>query len=104
MIVEERSYVLHPGNVPEYLKLYAEEGIHIASPVLGRLIGYFQTEIGMLNGVVHMWAFDSFEDRLERRAKLYASPDWQRFSAKILPLIRTMENRILVPTSFSPLK
>jgi NIPSNAP len=29
--------------------------------------------------------------------------DWQAFLGRIQPLIRTQQNRILVPTSFSPI-
>ena len=47
--------------------------------------------------------YDSYAAREERRATLQARPDWQAFLARIQPLIHTQQNRILVPTSFSPL-
>jgi len=31
-------------------------------------------------------------------------PDWQRYVAKVRPLILSMENKILVPTRFSPIR
>jgi hypothetical protein len=42
--------------------------------------------------------------RVPPRARLQADPRWQAFLAKIQPLIHTQQNRILVPTSFSPLR
>lgn len=41
---------------------------------LGRLLGYFITEIGELNAVVHLWGYDSFEERARRRAALAGEP------------------------------
>ena len=38
------------------------------------------------------------------RARLQADERWQGFLARIQPLIHTQQNRILVPTSFSPIR
>jgi len=103
MIVEERIYTLHPGKVPEYLRLYEAEGLAIQTRILGRLIGYFSTEIGPLNQIIHMWGYDSFEERTRRRAVLLADPQWKAFVPKLQTLIETMENKILVPAPFSPI-
>ena len=103
MIVEERTYTLHAGKVPEYLALYEREGLALQRSVLGTLVGYFSTEIGTLNQVVHLWAYEDLEDRGRRRAELLANSDWQAYFAKVAPLVRTMESRLLVPAPFSPL-
>jgi len=51
-----------------------------------------------------MWGYDNFAEREERRAKLQADDAWKAFLGKIQPLIHTQHNRILVPTSFSPIR
>lgn len=102
MIIEQRTYTFHPGKVPEFLGLYQRFGLALQTAILGRMAGYFTTEFGTLNQVVHMWAYDDLKDRQERRARLNADPDWQAYLAKVLPLIQTMESRILIPTAFSP--
>lgn len=104
MIVDERTYTIHIGKIPAYLKLYQEEGLEIQKKTLGNLIGYFVTEVGQLSTVVHLWAYDSMEDRAKRRAELAANPAWQAYLAKMQPLVTAMENRILTPTAFSPLR
>ncbi|MGA0316037.1 MAG: NIPSNAP family protein, partial [Alphaproteobacteria bacterium] len=71
MIVEERIYTLHPGKVPEYMKLYEEEGRAAQEPILGKMVGWYYTDFGPQNQIVHMWAYDSYEERHERREKLY---------------------------------
>jgi len=103
MIVEERIYTLHPGTIGEYLKLYEQEGLAIQKPILGNMVGYFHTEAGPLNQIIHMWGYDSFEDRMARRAKLQADPGWKAYVAKIVPFIRTQENKLLIPAPFSPI-
>ncbi len=104
MIVEERIYRIRSGQMGQYLALVREEGLAIQQPILGRLIGYFFTEIGPLSHVVHMWAYDSFEDRLKRRQTLAQDPRWQAFIPRLTALIESSENRILSPTDFSPLQ
>ena len=54
MFVEMRTYTLHPGKIAAYLGLYESEGMAIQKPILGRMVGYYSTEIGALNQIVHM--------------------------------------------------
>lgn len=103
MIYELRTYRLKTGSVPAYLRLVEEEGIAVQASHLGELVGYFSSEIGELNQIVHVWAFQSLDDREARRAALAADPRWQVFLPKIQALIETMENKILKPARFSPL-
>jgi hypothetical protein len=104
MIVEERIYRIATGKIPQLMEIYEKEGLPIQLPILGKLIGYFHTEIGTLNQVVHLWGYESLNDRAERRARLMKNEDWRRFIDRITPLILKQENRILIPTSFSPLR
>lgn len=103
MLYEMRTYRLKTGAVPAYVKLVADEGITIQKGHLGTLVGYFFSDIGTLNEIVHIWAYESLDDRATRRAALAADPAWQVFLPKIQALIEVMENKILLPTPFSPL-
>jgi NIPSNAP protein len=104
MIVEERIYTLHAGKVPEMVKLYGEEGLPLQEAYLGKFIAYFTTETGNLNQVVFMWGFESLDDRSARRERMARDTKWQAYLKKVQPLIMTQENRILRPTSFSPIR
>jgi hypothetical protein len=104
LIVEERTYHVHTGKLGEVVRLYAEEGTEIQQRVLGRLVGAFTVDIGDLSSIVQMWAYDSFADREQRRALLQADEAWRAFLPRLQPLIHTQRNRILLPTSFSPLR
>ena len=89
MILEMRTYRMKVGSVPAYLRIVGEEGIEVQQSHLGQLVGYFFTEIGPLNEIVHMWSYD---------------PRWQAVLEKIVPLIETMNSKILKPTAFSPIR
>ena len=104
MIVEERDYHVTTGKLPELVRLYETEGIELQKSYLGTLIGVFTTDVGALSTYTHIWAYENYADRDERRAKLQADDAWKAFLGKIQPLIHTQQNRILVPTSFSPLR
>jgi len=90
--------------VGEYLRLYEQEGLAIQQPILGHLLGYFSTDIGTLNQIVHMWKYEDLLDRARRRATLAADPAWQAFVPKIQALILQQENKILMPAPFSPIR
>ncbi len=103
VIVEQRDYHVTTGKLPELVRLYETEGIAIQAEVLGGFVGAFTTDIGALSTYTSMWRYDSFVQREERRAALQARDDWKAFLTRIQPLIHTQQNRILVPTSFSPI-
>lgn len=104
MIVEERNYAFAPADLGPFLTLYERDGVHIHKRILGNLIGYFRTDVGNdLNEVVHWWGFKTLDDRAARRAALWSDPAWLEFAAGCPAPVR-MRNRILTPTSFSPLR
>ena len=104
MFVEQRTYTLLPGSQGEWLENYEKYGLKIQTEILGGLVGYFSTEFGALNQVVHMWAYETFEDRAERRKKLFQNPVWLEFLPKVRPLIVSQESKILLPAAFSPIR
>lgn len=103
MIYEERIYTIKPGYLQQYIRNYETLGLPVQLEVLQRLVGFWTTEIGGLNKVVHIWAYDSLDDRLARRAALARHPKWPAYLDANLALIEEQENRVLVPTAFSPL-
>ena len=100
MIVEERVYRTKPGKAADYIKGYEQEGLAIQRPILGNLAGYYSSEIGPLNLIVHLWAYEDMADRTRRRAQLVADARWQAYVPKLMPLLQQQENRILLPAPF----
>ncbi|HXS45611.1 MAG TPA: NIPSNAP family protein [Solirubrobacteraceae bacterium] len=104
MIVEERTYHVFTGKLPEVVRMYADEGTALQQRYLGHLVGAFTVDVGEPSSIVHLWAYDSYAERERRRAELQADPAWQDFLRRLQPLLHTQRNRILVPTPFSPLR
>ncbi|HTV73705.1 MAG TPA: NIPSNAP family protein [Candidatus Acidoferrales bacterium] len=105
MIVDLRTYTVAPGKLKAYLEAYEREGYPIHIRYLGEPIGYFTTEVGTLNRVVHLWKYESMAEREQRRAALEVDPDWvawRRKSAEGGYLVH-QENTILTSTRFSPI-
>ncbi|MBB1482616.1 NIPSNAP family protein [Tessaracoccus sp. MC1865] len=103
-VVEERTYVLHTGSsLRDYLSTYERLGLPVQLRILEGFLGYFVTEFGTQNQLVHLWTYSDLEDRRRRRALLAKDPQWLECLSIIRPMIATMENRIMYPTRFSPL-
>ncbi|MDP6832211.1 MAG: NIPSNAP family protein [Alphaproteobacteria bacterium] len=106
MIVDHRTYDFHPGKINAWIALYKEFGLPVQEKHLGRLLGFFTTEVGPINQAVFMWAFDSMGDREQRRAAMAKDPDWATFLAKVdaLGALKQQTNKFIVPTDFSPIQ
>ena len=104
LIVEERSYHVYTGKLPELVRLYAQEGTLIQQEHLGNLIGAFTVDVGDVSTIVHLWGYESYAERERRRALLQADERWKDFLAKIQPLIHTQRTRMLLPTPYSPVR
>ena len=100
MIFEIRTYRLKTGATPAYLRLIGEECIAIQKKYLGNLFGYFHSDIGPLNEVVHIWAYADIADRERRREALLRDPTWLALLPRIQSHIETMENKIMKPAPF----
>jgi hypothetical protein len=96
MIHELRTYTLQPGTQGLYLKNSSEIGRKIRGDKYGKLEGFWSTEFGTLNQVVHLWTFESLNDRERLRGELSKNEEWTK---TYLPLARgtllAQENKIL---------
>jgi NIPSNAP len=104
VILEQRDYHVTTGKLVELVRLYDAEGIAIQEEHLEGFVGAFTTDVGALSTYTSLWRYDSYAERERRRTLLQADPRWVEFLGKIQPLIHTQHNRILLPTSFSPLQ
>ena len=85
MINELRIYTLKAGTAPEVAKNSGTVARDIRGDNYGKLEGYWITEIGALNQVVHLWSYESLNDRARLRAELAKNKRWNE---EYLPLIR----------------
>jgi hypothetical protein len=97
MIFEMRTYTLKPGSLPE-----VEERWAAAVPArqkLSRLAGFWHTEVGDLNRIIHIWAYKDLNERDSIRAEAVKQGIWP---PKTSEFIIDMESKILHPAPFSP--
>lgn len=95
MLVELRTYSFVPGGSTEYLKAYDGRPRQIQTEVLGRLVGLYHSEVGELNQLLFLWAFDSHEERERRRRVLMADAEFAAFRKSTRHLLLRQENRLL---------
>ncbi len=105
MIVEIRTYAMHPGKTGAWLDYYEKHGLPVQLRMLGKLIFMGSTEIGPLNQVVHVWTYNSLAEREQKRAAMGKDPAWHEYLKNATPgMIVSQESKILNPAGFSPLK
>ena len=95
MIYEIRTYNVKPGGVPAYEKNFFEA--YPTRQKYSKLYGYFHTEIGPLNQLVHIWPYDSLQQRADTRATAAKDPSGKWPPHGSSELLATQENDILVP-------
>jgi len=103
MMIDARTYQLHPLRVPDFLADYVKLGLPVQQRHGARLQGYFTTMSGTLAQLVHYWLYDNAGDREATRKAFSAEPDWAKFGATNPGRFVRLDTRFLVPTSFSPL-
>ena len=95
MYVEERMYTLQVGKAAEYFRNYEEFGLKAQIRHLPHMAGYYLTEVGPQNVVIHLWAYEDLNQRDKCRAAMQADPEWQAYLPKIRPLIVSQDTRIM---------
>ena len=105
MLIDMRTYTMVPGRLKAFLDLYEAEGLPVQRRHLPKLVGYFVSDIGPQNQVVHLWGYASMAEREQKRAALEADPDWVAYRMKSAASgsVQHQENKILKSASFSPI-
>jgi hypothetical protein len=99
-VFELRYYTLKPGMLPEVAKGWEAkipERVKLSPLVLAGGV-----EFGRANGFVHIWAYSSLDQRMKTRAEAVAGGVWPPPGGR--DRLLTQENKILLPSSFSPLQ
>ena len=87
MLYELRTYSLKPGTVGDMIKAASTVSVSIRGDDFGKLEGYWSTDIGPLNQVMHLWSFKDFDERARLRAELAKNSRW---TGEYIPLIRPL--------------
>ena len=104
MIIEMRTYTIKPGELQNFINIYDKEIREIHTKVLGNQIGFFYSEFGKLNQIIHLYGYDNYEDRSKRRKELGDNDLFKKYVLKVADLIISQDNQVLLPTKFSNIK
>ena len=98
-IYEMRIYQYNPGDIPKVIEAWgnAIEERTKYSP----LVAAMYSEFGDLNKWMHIWAYDSFEQRMQVRQETREKGVWPPPSP-VSPI--KQENKILMPAECSPMQ
>jgi len=99
-VYEMRSYRLKAGTMIEWGNNWAR-GIQYRMANDEPFAGFF-TQVGPMFTVHYIWAYESYVKRKETRENAWTNPGWDDCVANTVPLIKTLDTRIMVPTPFSP--
>jgi len=87
MIYELRTYTVKPGTTGDMVKAASTVSREIRKDDYGKLEGYWWTDIGPLNQVMHLWSYPDLNERSRLRGELAQNPRW---TGEYVPLIRPL--------------
>jgi NIPSNAP len=104
---EMRIYTYVPGQLPNLTKAWAH-----ALPYrlkFGPVTALWYSELGGLNKFIHIWPYKTLDERWAMRNKIRETGDWPPSAAAKkagLPVyqLAMQENKIVMPSAFSPLQ
>jgi len=97
MIVEMRTYTLQPGTLAEVEKRFG--GALTAREKHSKLAAFWHSEVGPLNQIIHVWAYDSFQHRADVRSAASKEEGWP---PPIREFVVSQQSELFVPAPFSP--
>lgn len=97
MIIEMRTYQLKPATIPQFEERFGAKLPERAK--LSPLAAFWHTEVGPLNQVIHVWPYDSFEQRGQIRAEAIAKEIWPPNTQEF---IVDQVSEVYLPAPFSP--
>ena len=103
MIYDFRMYTLKPGSTPDYMAAVKELALPIRQRYGIKLAGWYYSDIGHLNQVVHIWGYRDHANLREAKAQVHADPDWSgKYVPRITPIILTQKTYLMLSPNFAP--
>lgn len=97
-IYEIRTYTLYVGKRSEATERYQQfYPVIVAEGWDKKLVGYFFSDAGTLNQLVHIWKFEDDADRRTFWKTVSANTDFSQFAAGFRPLVMKQKVKLLAP-------
>ncbi len=108
MLYELRVYHVAPGKLPALLNRFENASLKFWEKYGICQVGFWTTQIGeSSNDLCYMLQWQSLAEREQKWGALTADSEWLRVRAeteKDGPLVLSIGNQILAPTSFSKMR
>jgi hypothetical protein len=103
-IYEKRTYSVTVGQMAEVTRLYTSQGWPAleAGGFAKNLIGYFISDTGELHQLIHLWRFDSDDDRRAFWKRLFEDADFMAFAKQLRPLLRSQNVQLMLASPWGP--
>ena len=103
MIYNYRVYTLKPGAIPDYMAAVRDFALPIRKKYGIKLAGWYYSDIGDLDEVVHIWAYKDEAHMAEAQAQVSADPEWQeKYIPSIRGLITAQRAYVMLSPDFAP--
>lgn len=107
MIYELRHYEVMPGKLPELNKRFENVTVPLFVKCGFKVVGFWTAEVGTSGVLTYMLGFDDMAHREKAWNDFRADPERAKAfadSEKDGPLVARINNTILRPTAYSPMK
>ena len=101
MIYDMRTYDIAMGKTPEYMAAVREVALPVRESYGVKLGGWYYTDIGALNKVVHIWAYRDYTHFEEAREAFRTDERWLNdYVPRVKGIVLRQENQIMHASDF----
>ena len=103
MIYDFRVYTLKPGATEDYRAGVKELSLPIRQRHGVALAGWYWSEIGALNQVVHIWGYENAKHMEEAKHAFHTDPEWTgKYIPRAQGLVETQKTYTMNTSDFAP--
>ena len=101
MIYDMRTYDIAMGKTPEYMAAVREIALPVRESYGVKLAGWYYTDVGALNKVVHIWAYRDFAHFEEAREAFRNDERWiNDYVPRVKGIVLRQENQLMRASDF----
>ena len=101
MIYDMRTYDIAMGKTPEYMAAVREIALPVRESYGVKLAGWYYTDVGALNRVVHIWAYRDYAHFEEAREAFRTDERWVNdYVPRVKGIVLRQENQLMLASDF----
>jgi hypothetical protein len=101
LIYDMRTYDIAMGKTPEYMAAVRDVALPVRESYGVKLAGWYYTDIGALNKVVHIWAYRDYTHFEEAREAFRTDERWLNdYVPRVKGIVLRQENQIMRASDF----